>query len=106
MNRALITDPDMPSKIRAGAVDTIIRCIGCNACIAHYHAETPIRCAQNPRTGRERVFPIARRAASETRTVIVGAGPNGLAAAISLAQAGWSVLVYEAQPTVGGLCRG
>jgi phytoene dehydrogenase-like protein len=37
--------------------------------------------------------------------VIVGAGPNGLAAAITLAQAGQSVLVVEANETIGGGCR-
>jgi len=37
--------------------------------------------------------------------VIVGAGPNGLAAAIRLAQEGLSVLVLEAGQTVGGGCR-
>jgi len=37
--------------------------------------------------------------------VIVGAGPNGLAAAIVLARAGWSVQVREAQPTIGGGAR-
>jgi phytoene dehydrogenase-like protein len=37
--------------------------------------------------------------------VIVGAGPNGLAAAITLAQAGWSVLLIEGRDTVGGGLR-
>jgi phytoene dehydrogenase-like protein len=36
---------------------------------------------------------------------VVGAGPNGLAAAIALAGAGWSVLVREARDTVGGGAR-
>ena len=34
--------------------------------------------------------------------VVIGAGPNGLVAANRLADAGWSVLVLEAQPRVGG----
>jgi phytoene dehydrogenase-like protein len=36
---------------------------------------------------------------------VIGAGPNGLVAANLLADAGWSVLVLEAQPDPGGAVR-
>ena len=74
MNRALITDPDMPNKAKEGRESEILRCIACNACIAHYHAETPLRCAQNPRTGRELTLARPQRAASPRRVVVVGGG--------------------------------
>ncbi|MFG3344554.1 phytoene desaturase family protein [Streptomyces sp. NPDC048018] len=37
--------------------------------------------------------------------VVVGAGPNGLTAAVELARRGFSVAVFEAKPTIGGGAR-
>ncbi|HEX5470159.1 MAG TPA: FAD-dependent oxidoreductase [Gaiellaceae bacterium] len=102
MTRALITDPDLPRKAAAGRVEDVLRCIGCNVCIAHYHAGIPIVCAQNPRTGRERTLPPAERAARKLRIAVVGGGPAGLAAAAEALAAGHDVTLLERERRLGG----
>jgi 2,4-dienoyl-CoA reductase-like NADH-dependent reductase (Old Yellow Enzyme family)/thioredoxin reductase len=105
MTRALIVDPGMPLKLRSGREHELLRCIGCNVCIAHYHAGTPIACAQNPRTGRERQFGPPQPAGKQARVVVIGAGPAGLSATREAALRGNEVVVFEAEDEIGGQVR-
>jgi 2,4-dienoyl-CoA reductase-like NADH-dependent reductase (Old Yellow Enzyme family)/thioredoxin reductase len=105
MTRALIADPELPRKASEQRLDQLVRCLGCNVCIAHYHDGLPIACAHNPRTGRERTFPVARPHPTPATVAIVGAGPAGLAAAREAAACGHRVLLYEQQEMIGGQVR-
>jgi 2,4-dienoyl-CoA reductase-like NADH-dependent reductase (Old Yellow Enzyme family)/thioredoxin reductase len=105
MTRALIVDPDMPRKLRSGREHELLRCIGCNVCIAHYHAGTPIACAQNPRTGRERRLAPPQAAGAPARVVVIGAGPAGLAATREAELRGHEVVLFERENEIGGQTR-
>jgi 2,4-dienoyl-CoA reductase-like NADH-dependent reductase (Old Yellow Enzyme family)/thioredoxin reductase len=103
MTRAMICDPQMPERAKAGQTDDIRACIACNqACIGHFHLGFPISCIQHPETGRERLYGIRRRADRPRRVMVVGGGPAGLKAAAVAAERGHDVTLYEAARRVGG----
>jgi dimethylamine/trimethylamine dehydrogenase len=100
--RPSIADPFLPVKIQEGRWDDIRECIGCNICVASDWTITSLRCTQNPTVGEEwrrgwhpeRIRPKA----SESKILVVGAGPAGLEAAMSLGQRGYDVVLAEAEP--------
>ena len=103
MTRAMISDPDMPNKARAGKLDDIRACIGCNqACIGHYHMGVDISCIQNPLSGRE--LTLGQHIETETKRniLVVGGGPGGMKAAAVAAERGHTVSLCEASPRLGG----
>lgn len=107
MTRAHIAEPHLIRK--AGTGETMIPCIGCNVgCIGHYHAGLPIACVMNTATGREAVESQPVRLKLKTRptsVAVVGAGPAGIAAAVSAAHAGNRVTLFEKSTEIGGQLR-
>lgn len=103
MTRAMICDPQMPSKALAGRTDDIRACIACNqACIGHSHKGVPISCIQYPESGRELEYGNLQPVVEPRSVLVVGAGPAGLKAAAVAAARGHHVTLFEQAGQVGG----
>ena len=104
--RPSIADPFLPNKIRDGRLETIRECIGCNICVSGDFTMSPIRCTQNPSMGEElrRGWhpEFVRPKESDSRVLVVGAGPAGLEAARALGVRGYHVVLAEASRDLGG----
>jgi len=104
--RPSIADPFLPNKIRDGRLETIRECIGCNICVSGDFTMSPIRCTQNPSMGEEfrRGWhpEFVRPKESDSRVLVVGAGPAGLEAARALGVRGYGVVLAEASRDLGG----
>ena len=103
MVRANICDPEITNKTREGRLADVRVCIGCNqTCMGHREAGAGISCIQNPVTGRERRFAGWGRAKTTRRVLVAGAGPAGMQAAVTAAQRGHQVTLFEQSAGLGG----
>jgi 2,4-dienoyl-CoA reductase (NADPH2) len=102
MARPFLADPEWVLKATTGRADEINVCIACNqACLDHVFAKRKASCMVNPRAAREtelQLLPTRR-----TKDIaVVGAGPAGLAAAVTAAERGHRVELFEAHEEIGG----
>nr|WP_225884423.1 NADPH-dependent 2,4-dienoyl-CoA reductase [Halomonas elongata] len=102
MARPFLADPAWIAKARDGRSEEINTCIACNqACLDHTFQGKLTSCLVNPRACHETELVI--EPAGEARTIaVVGGGPAGLAAAVTAAQRGHAVTLYERQSELGG----
>jgi len=102
MARPFLADPDFVAKAARGRADDINTCIACNqACLDHIFERRVASCLVNPYACRE--TELAMTASGEPKRVaVVGAGPAGLASAVTLAERGHAVTLFEAANEVGG----
>jgi 2,4-dienoyl-CoA reductase-like NADH-dependent reductase (Old Yellow Enzyme family)/thioredoxin reductase len=104
MTRAHFADPHIVTKLERGDENRIRVCVGASLCINRLHQGLESVCIQNPATGREGNIPqlITSKTDSIKKVVVVGAGPAGLEASRVLGERGHSVILFEAQNSVGG----
>ena len=102
MARPFLADPDFVAKAAADRADRINTCIGCNqACLDHTFQLQLTSCLVNPRACHETEL-VIEPAVSPRRIAVVGSGPGGLACAVTAAQRGHDVTLFESDDQIGG----
>ena len=102
MARSFIADPDYEQKLREDRREDIVPCLMCNKC----HGDNmPLRarCSVNPVVGlSSKLCYMVEEPACKKKVAVIGGGPAGMKAAVTAAQRGHAVTLYEAEKKLGG----
>lgn len=103
LGRPLLADPDLPNKARENRFDDITPCGSCDgSCITvRDPGHVQCKCHINPLVGKEYDYPF-KPTTSPKKVLIVGAGPGGMYTAVTAAERGHDVTVWEKTNQIGG----
>jgi 2,4-dienoyl-CoA reductase-like NADH-dependent reductase (Old Yellow Enzyme family)/NADPH-dependent 2,4-dienoyl-CoA reductase/sulfur reductase-like enzyme len=104
MCRPLLADPEMPRKYALGKEEDYRPCLRCQYCGHRLIIPAVINCAVNPFLGNETEFPEAKvkKAGVKKKVAVIGGGPAGIQALLTLCERGHDVTLYEMSDRLGG----
>lgn len=104
MCREFLADPEMPRKYALGHEDDHRPCLRCQYCGMRLLTPAVINCAVNPYLGEEVDFPAAKvpKAETQKKVAVIGGGPAGVNALLTLIERGHDVTLYEMSDKIGG----
>ncbi|EOH91903.1 NAD(P)/FAD-dependent oxidoreductase [Enterococcus pallens] len=102
LGRAQLADSAWAKKAKEGDDLFIRKCISCLYCFEELETGRKTKCAINPRTGQEKVFANYQKDGNNQPVVVIGGGPAGMQAAITLAKRDFKVTLFEQGATLGG----
>jgi 2,4-dienoyl-CoA reductase-like NADH-dependent reductase (Old Yellow Enzyme family)/thioredoxin reductase len=106
MGHAFITDWEYGKKAQEGRGEDVTPCIMCNKC--HGLSQTNqwyTVCSVNPKVGIDSAVRLIDAPAVSKKVAVVGGGPAGMKAALTAAERGHKVTLYEKGDVLGGLTR-
>jgi len=101
LGRPLLADPNWPRKVLSRQEKDNRPFLSCNIRMQQQLSGLPLRCSVNPQVGRDAWTEPPLH--SPKKILVIGAGPTGLQAALSLSKKGHEVIIAEQGQTLGGL---
>lgn len=107
MARPFISDPEYLKKASAGRGEDWVPCVMCNKCHGLSYSGIPglTICSVNPKMGLSVSVTSIQAPSASKKVAVIGGGPAGMKAAITAAERGHRVTLYEKGDSLGGLLR-
>lgn len=106
MARAFISNPEYGKCVQEHRPQDLVPCVRCNKCIVGGPSDPWLTvCTVNPRHGMEPFMEQVRPSGQQKKVAVIGGGPAGMMAAITAAEQGHTVHLFEKTDRLGGLLK-